>query len=227
MKKLVVIMLIIIFCLPGLFTQMNPARTSDMPEIGFKIINDSHVSVFLKKTNSGYIMFDSGVNLENIKENFREQEISLNEVHTIFLSHSDRDHVASLDLFSNAKIYIGEEEILLLEGKIIRRDDRYNSLPDGVGIERIAVVNDGQEFDFDGVKIKCISAPGHTPGSMLYLIDNNFLITGDAFSFVNGEADIHPFTMDEKQSRETIERHRSILQTTKYIMSSHYGIITK
>jgi len=42
-------------------------------------------------------------------------------------------------------------------------------------------VNDGEVFSFSsgGPEIKAIHMPGHTPGSTSYLVDNQYLVTGD------------------------------------------------
>ena len=42
---------------------------------------------------------------------------------------------------------------------------------------------DGEVLDIDGIKIECFLVPGHTWGHMVYLIDDNYLFTGDTIWF--------------------------------------------
>jgi glyoxylase-like metal-dependent hydrolase (beta-lactamase superfamily II) len=59
--------------------------------------------------------------------------------------------------------------------------------------EPIAVENlkDGSELDFLGMKIRAIHAPGHTRGSLMFLINEETLLSGDVlFSGSIGRTDL-------------------------------------
>ena len=45
------------------------------------------------------------------------------------------------------------------------------------------LLRDGEVLDIDGIKIECFLVPGHTWGHMVYLIDDNYLFTGDTIWF--------------------------------------------
>ena len=45
------------------------------------------------------------------------------------------------------------------------------------------LLRDGEVLDIDGIKIECFLVPGHTWGQMVYLIDDNYLFTGDTIWF--------------------------------------------
>ena len=45
------------------------------------------------------------------------------------------------------------------------------------------LLRDGKVLDIDGIKIECFLAPGHTWGHVVYLIDDNYLFTGDTIWF--------------------------------------------
>ena len=68
------------------------------------------------------------------------------------------------------------------------------------------------------------TAPGHTPGSMAYLLDDRILFSGDALRIGRGKAEIHPFTEDRKKARSSIDELLRIGRA-KEILSSHYGMI--
>ena len=48
---------------------------------------------------------------------------------------------------------------------------------------RRVLLQDGQILDIDGIKIECLLVPGHSWGHMVYLIDDEYLFTGDTIWF--------------------------------------------
>ena len=203
---------------------MSPADAGQIPNSNIYVIRDFGNNVYLINTGIGYIMIDAGLNIRNIENFLREAGIHTNDVKWIFLTHSDGDHLASLPLFPNANIYLSKDELPLLNGAVKRNIFGGTSLPLGVNIDRIIPLTNGDEFIFNETKIKSIAAPGHTPGSMLYLVDDKYLFTGDAFKIRNGNISVHPYSMDVSFSRKTIENLREIISNSKIILTSHYGI---
>lgn len=179
--------------------------------------------VFLIKTNDGYILIDAGLNIKNIDSSLREANINTNEVKWIFLTHSDGDHVAALALFPNANIYMSKDELQLINGTIKRSFLGYTNLPEGIKIERIVPLLNDQELSLNGTTVKCISAPGHTIGSMVYLVDDQYLFTGDAFKLKNGNMSVHPYSMDKNLSSRTIGQLRDTVNNSHVVITSHYG----
>lgn len=45
--------------------------------------------------------------------------------------------------------------------------------------ESILLLNDGAELDFLGLNIRAIHAPGHTKGSLMFMVNDELLISGD------------------------------------------------
>lgn len=78
----------------------------------------------------------------------------------------------------------------------------------------------------NGLKIKIIHTPGHTPGSSCYAIGNDYLATGDNLSVINGEYAPLPerFNMDTDLQIESL-KHLPPVKSFKYILTSHYGWI--
>ena len=168
-------------------------------------------------------MIDAGLNMKNIENSLKEENINTNDVKWIFLTHSDGDHVAGLSLFPNATIYMSKEELSLINGTMKRTFLGGNTMPSGVDINKIITLSNGQELLFGGIKVKCILAPGHTIGSMLYLIDDRYLFTGDAFKVKDKNISVHPYTMDKKLSKETIEKLRGTITDSQMVITAHYG----
>ena len=154
----------------------------------------------------------------------KEIKIDINDIKWVFLTHSDYDHVDGLPLFKNAKIYMSEDELPMINGTIKRNWLGKNKMPDGVDIKKIILLQDNQELQLSGVKIKCIKAPGHTNGSMAYLADGQYLFTGDVFKYKNGNISIHPFTMDVNNAEKTIEKLNKIIDSSFIVLTSHYGL---
>jgi glyoxylase-like metal-dependent hydrolase (beta-lactamase superfamily II) len=202
---------------------MPPAVTGQIPNTNIFAAKDM-VNVYFIKTDNGYIMIDAGLNVKNIENSLNEYSINVNDIKWIFLTHSDGDHTAALALFPNANIYMSIDELQLLNGTMKRNIFGGNKMPSGVNIENIILLSDGQELSLYGINIKCILAPGHTIGSMVYLIDGKYLFTGDAFKIENGNINVHPYSMNANQSKRTIEQLRETINNSQIVLTSHYGL---
>ena len=133
------------------------------------------------------------------------------------------DHVSAIAFFPKAELYMNKEELPLINGNAKRNKSGGNKIPDGINIEKIIPVPDNKEYFFDKTRVKCINAPGHTIGSMVYLIDDKYLFTGDALMIKKGNIGIHPFTMDREKSKKTIEQLKETTNNCSIILTSHYG----
>jgi glyoxylase-like metal-dependent hydrolase (beta-lactamase superfamily II) len=204
---------------------MNPTETGNIPDTNVIAINDGMNSIYLVKTGSGYILFDAGSNMKRIESTLNNNDINVDDIKWIFLSHSDSDHTSALPLFPNAKIHMSENEIPLINGTVKRNLFSSNSVP--IDIDDIICLNDEQSLLLNNIEVKCISVPGHTNGSMVYLVDEEYLFIGDAFKYNNGKLRVHPFTMDKTQSLKSIEMLRGIIQDGELtVFTSHYSYFT-
>lgn len=206
--------------------QMKPASTGqvlDLDDLLYAVRNSGFSTVYVIKTENGHILFDAGANAAELEASLLELGIDPADVRWVFLTHSDYDHVAGLPLFPNAEIFMSEDELPLVNGTVKRNFMGWNSLPKGIDVDRITLLPDGQEINFYRMRLKCIKAPGHTIGSMLYLVDGLLLFSGDAFKVVNGKIKVHPFSMDKAQAKKTIKQVRSIVRNSDIVLTSHYG----
>lgn len=110
-------------------------------------------------------------------------------VTSILLTHGHFDHICGLKNIPDGKInvYIGENEIDFLT------DASKNLAPyfglDSPDYTRAVPLKDG-EYDIDGFTVKVIDTPGHTKGSVSYLIENH-LFSGDTLFYHNhGRCDL-------------------------------------
>lgn len=222
-----VVILIIGFALYNFYPMltMNPVKTGPIGNTGLYSVKIAMNSVFFVDTEIGYIMIDAGSDAKKMETSLKEAGIDINEVRWILLTHSDYDHVASLPLFPDAAIYMCKDELQLLNGVTKRNSSGGNKMPAGIDTGKINLLSDGQEFFLGGITVKCFAAPGHTTGSMLYLIDRKYMFTGDAFSIKNGGLDVHPFTMDAELAGRTIERLKETVNSSLIVLTGHFGMI--
>lgn len=202
---------------------MKPVETGNIAGTGIISVRNSINNMFFIKSDGGYIVIDAGTNKEAIEKTLDELSIDPSDVRYLLLTHSDYDHVGSLALFTNAQLHISEDELQMVNGSTERNKFSYNSLPDGIDINSAELLADGQELYLDGQSVKCIKSPGHTPGSMSYLVDGKYLFTGDAIRIKGNRMLIHPFTMDEQEAQKSIEKLKKAKEDCSLLFTAHYG----
>ena len=200
--------------------KMHPVETKRITDRVYAIL-DTMVNTYLIQSEEGYIMVDAGNDIEVVKQELAKLNIDESEIIAVFLTHSDYDHVASILLFENADVYLSKEEEKMINGSERRLLFQYNK----IDTDRYNTFVDGQLFNFPDVTVRCILTPGHTPGATSYLINNQYLFTGDALSLQEGK--VHEFiklaTMDMKTHRKSIYKISS-LQNIEYIFTAHHGM---
>ncbi len=202
---------------------MEPAATGQVMDTDIIAAQVHSNSLYFLGTSDGYIVVDAGSDVENTKKVMAEVGIDPLAVKYVLMTHSDYDHVAALALFTNAKIYMSEDELQMVNGTTKRNLAGFSSLPDGVSQDALILLQDRQELTIGGHRIFCIQAPGHTPGSMAYQLDDTYLFTGDAFRVSGGTIGIHPYTMDKETAGASIQKLRENMQGCALVLTAHYG----
>jgi glyoxylase-like metal-dependent hydrolase (beta-lactamase superfamily II) len=202
---------------------MRPAGTGAIPDTGIIAVKNGMNAVYLIESGSGYVMIDAGSDAEALVKTLYKIGIKRSEVTHILLTHSDYDHVAALDLFPDADIYMSEDEEQMINGETKRNAGGSNSLPGGIAPDSLVYLKDKQIITFGELTIKCLSAPGHTPGSMSFIIDDRYLFTGDAFMISDNKLSVHPFTMDKDTAADTIQKFYAVIKETDLTLTAHYG----
>jgi glyoxylase-like metal-dependent hydrolase (beta-lactamase superfamily II) len=202
----------------------------EMPEIIYIDLGiippNMNVHSYLVEVDDGYIIFDAGYDLNVMEKALLEKEISPLDIQYVLLTHSDYDHVASLPLFANAQIFMSEDEMQMVNGTTKRTVEgiglSLNLLPDDVNLDEISLLHNGQLLEFGEHIIECIKVPGHTPGSMAYVLDDKYLFTGDAFAVENDTMAIHPYTSDIKAAVNSITKLRDLKNESELVLTAHY-----
>jgi len=220
MKKSKVKIYLICF-LFGLFTNIScqnfsPLKSGLIIENVYAIKNDI-VNMYLIKNGESYIAIDAGRSPKVTDKELVKLKINPDMVTVVLLTHVDVDHIGGLDLFKNSKIYIGKEEEKILNGEVKRFffkkiDREYNFL------------YDGDVLEIDGLSIKVVSTPGHTPGALSFIVNGNLLFTGDTLSVKKGRVDVFfPFfNIDTELQKKSIDKIKR-LEGIEYIFTGHHG----
>ena len=212
----------------------------------FKPLNtgriDEHVScvrewvanIFFYTKNGVTIMIDAGYNYARLQEKMRWLDIDPASIDHILITHQDTDHVGALEenserLFQDATVYIGEIENRYLTGEKRRKVIHgLYKLPMVKMGNRKVLLQDGEVFYIGDIKIECILVPGHTWGHMVYLIDDEYLFTGDTiwFGADGGYSFISTLAEDNKLAVRSLERLERNIRARKgriAVITGHTG----
>ncbi len=212
----------------------------------FKPLNtgriDEHVAcvrewvanIFFYTKNGVTIMIDAGYNYARLQEKMRWLDIDPASIDHILITHQDTDHVGALEedserLFQDATVYIGEIENRYLTGEKRRKVIHgLYKLPMVKMSNRKVLLRDGEVFSIGDIKIECILVPGHSWGHMVYLIDDEYLFTGDTiwFGADGGYSFISTLAEDNKLAVRSLERLERNIRARKgriAVITGHTG----
>ena len=137
--------------------------------------------LFWDDESQNAFFIDPGGKTDEVKKFLEEHNLKLT---MILLTHGHIDHIAGIHElvpYVHDNIYIGERDAFML-----RHPSTQLQALLGVhceGINEFHEVNEGREIDFPGYKIKVLETPGHTEGSVCYIItdkeNHSILISGD------------------------------------------------
>ena len=186
-------------------------------------------SMFLYKADDFLICFDTGFSVGSIKKEFDRIGFNPENVNYIFLTHSDSDHTGGLNLFKNAELYLSADE----EQMIHKKTPRFFGFSYNKPINKVyTTLKDGDVIQVGETKVTAIATPGHTPGSMSYLVNDSILIVGDSLTLRKGK--VRPFTrlplgsllnMDLTTQQESV-RKLVALTNISMMVTAHTGFTT-
>ena len=212
----------------------------------FKPLNtgriDEHVAcvrewvanIYFYTKNGVTIMIDAGYNYARLREKMGWLDIDPSTIQHILITHQDTDHVGALEtdselLFRDATVYIGEIENRYLTGETRRKVFHgLYKLPMVRMENKKVLLRDGEIFHIGDIKIECLLVPGHTWGHMVYLIDDEYLFTGDTiwFGADGGYSFIATLAEDNKlavRSLEKLEKELRRRNKPLKIITGHTG----
>ncbi|MTI70558.1 MAG: MBL fold metallo-hydrolase [Firmicutes bacterium] len=178
-----------------------PTKTMKITE-NIYAIRTFFVNFFVYVDGEDYIVIDTGLSKFLAKRGLKKLGINPEDISHIFLTHTDYDHVGGINLFKNAEVYLSKDEEQMINGTTARAFRiKYNRLN-----KPYKLLKDNEEIYIGKIKVKSVSTPGHTPGSMTYIINDSVIFSGDTLTLRKNK--VYPFywlqNMDTKKQKESI-----------------------
>ena len=211
----------------------NPLNTGRIDE-RVSCVREWVANIFFYTKNGVTIMIDAGYNYARLKEKMGWLDLDPAAIRHILITHQDTDHIGALErdselLFKEATVYIGEIENRYLTGEVRRKVIHgLYKLPLVKTENSKILLKDGEVLGIGDIKIECILVPGHTWGHMVYLIDDEYLFTGDTvwFGADGGYRFISTLAEDNKLAVQSLEKLEKKLRGRKQpikIIADHTG----
>ncbi len=197
---------------------MTPVNTGEIVPDVFAV-REQYVNFFLVRGASGVIAFDAGINPDSVRKEMGKLWLDPADVEAVFLTHGDSDHAAGLAAFTNAVVYLGDQEEQMINGQTARFLFIRNK-PIGPH-ERIG---DSETVEAAGLKVTVIHTPGHTPGAVCYLVNGSLLFTGDTMRLKDGKAAVfsRAINMDNEKQEQSL-RKLAGLTDVRVVFTAHFG----
>ena len=187
------------------------------------------VSMFVYAADDLPICFDTGISEDTVKRGFDALGFKPEYVKYVFLTHSDRDHVGGLNLFKNADVYLSIDE----EQMVNKTTPRFLGFVHNPPLKKTyRLLKNGDIVQAGQTKIEALATPGHTPGSMSYLVNDSILFVGDTLTLREGK--VRPFSklhlrdmthMDIATQSESVKKLAK-LKNISLIVTAHTGFTT-
>ena len=199
--------------------QMEPAETGAINDTVY-CIRDKYVNAYIFKGYDGYMMIDAGMNKKRVIEELARLEINPDDILSVLLTHSDKDHTGGLNAFENAIIFMHEEE----EQMITRETARF-VFKSGWRYRDYNLLKSDELLNTNIFTVKVIHTPGHTPGSCCFIVNDDYLVSGDNLIVRDGKY-INFFEMINMDTETQLESIKKLPGPCEfeYILTSHTGI---
>jgi glyoxylase-like metal-dependent hydrolase (beta-lactamase superfamily II) len=194
----------------------SAAISDDLYIVGF-----GFVAMYVLAADDRLVAFDTGMRSRALVREFGKLGLDPARVTHVFLAHTDSDHTGGLKAFPNAMAYLSRDELPMVTHSTPRFFKFIYNKPLSTAYEAVA---DFQELSVGNTHVRCISTPGHTPGSMSYLVNGRMLIVGDILNLDRGRAvmDRAMINMDNGRRRESIQR-LARLENISLLCTMHSG----
>ena len=149
------------------------------------------------------ILVDPGEGLDEYLEELNQYNIK-----AILLTHGHMDHIDGIKHFLNVTIYIYKDEQVFLSSPDLSLYRYFNKhMPFNISDLSIHLLEEGT-INLLGFNIEVIATPGHTKGSVCYLVDNKYLFSGDTlFQCSIGRTDFPTgSTLDMNKSLDRLKK---------------------
>jgi len=218
MGLLIVIIMIIRFSY--ISKKTSPSDTQSVNDSVF-CIRDKFVNAYLFRGYEGYLMVDAGLSEKRVLEELNKLGIDPSEILALILTHTDKDHTGALGAVENAGIFLHTEEEQMINGETAKHifKTRWKNV-------FYSLFESGDILNIDIFSIEVIHTPGHTPGSCCFIVNGDYLLTGDNLLVEDGKY-VHFFDMVNMDTGRQTESLKYLPPPGQfeYIFTGHSGII--
>ncbi|NMC03840.1 MAG: MBL fold metallo-hydrolase [Candidatus Lokiarchaeota archaeon] len=184
--------------------------------------------IYAIRTASGVCLIDTGTgNGGMIMKNIKDAGLAEKPITHIVLTHAHYDHVGAAWQFKkilpNIKIIAHQEDVDAIEGKTgteaLTAAAGYHAKLTPVKVD-VVLTKDVEELDIGGTKATIYHTPGHTPGSISVLVND------DGKKILFGQ-DIHgPFLPEFKSDVQAWAKSMKILAglNADILCEGHFGV---
>jgi glyoxylase-like metal-dependent hydrolase (beta-lactamase superfamily II) len=176
---------------------------------GVRMIRDSeNDKMYLTCGSVKCLLIDSGLGRGDLSAYLAQFTRGLPIV--VFFTHNHGDHVGQADQFVRDSFeYIGEPDRQGLDRALKGR-----GIPDDVIAKNVISAHDGDRVDIGGRSFVMYAAPGHTPGSMVILDEQDgILFTGDAFG---NNSPIVPNTLWMQSDPNPLDAYWTMIKSVRF-----------
>ena len=169
-----------------------------------------YINIYLIIGENCYLI-DSGVagSVKIIEEYMHSIGRKISDIKGIFLTHSHPDHIggaAEIKSIAGVKVYAPKQELEWIENIDLQYKERpipnfYRLLSQSVEVDMALSGGDLILLE-DGLQIRAVETPGHSHGSMSFVLNDTVIFTGDAIPV---EHDL-PILVDYEQSIKSLDK---------------------
>lgn len=232
------------------FALVKPLKDNKLFPGGVTRINDVHSSLSVIPTgrSDALVLIDTGEkkDADGISRFLQRNGSDFSKIVASLITHAHADHVGGANFLvseSNPTMFISEPDSKVLNGQRISQGP-IPHLFDAMSHKNHAaalsvkpeIIKDDQVIEIDDLLIRCLAMPGHTDGSMGYIVSNkivgyNLFFPGDALDFsITGQKTKNAYrlmTENTKQSRLSIIQARDRIKDLGIVIDrvipSHSG----
>jgi glyoxylase-like metal-dependent hydrolase (beta-lactamase superfamily II) len=197
---------------------LEPIPTGTVTE-RISVVNTDTANFYVYRGSGAIACFDTGYRPLVAKRELQRLGIDPGQITHVFLTHADIDHVGGLRLFKNAALYLSADEERMIKG----RRSPWSAVRSPRIRRQYQLLRDGDTVQVGASAVRAIATPGHTPGSMAYLLDGTYLFIGDTCRLKDGQAYAGKhYTMDYETQKESI-RKLALLENVGWVFTGHSG----
>ena len=173
---------------------------------GVLAIRDAMVNLFVVRGPAGLVCVDAGFRRAAVARGFSRLGLDRTQVAAVFLTHTHWDHARGAAMFPNARVHVGEAELPFANK---------TPLP-----QRL---RGGQVVSAAGLAVRVVATPGHTLGSVSYVVNERLLFTGDALRLQRGRVVPNWLARDRELMKQSI-RTLAGIENVECLLTGHTGL---